>query len=149
MRILIKQTAVELLPVGEYPATIGNTESTEGLYGQQLKVSFKLAGPHQGKTLIAYCSPFFSPKSKLYRWVRAALGRDIPAGWDLESEKLLNRSVILVVIKKTGNDGSEFNRVDDVLPVRPTSPPAKAIDGGPSLTVTPMAAPLDGDDSPF
>lgn len=117
MGIKVKQTRIELLPEGAYEATIGDIEAAEGRYGPQLKFTFNLLEP-QGKTLSGWCSQSFNVKSKLYAWARAAFGgRDIPPGWDLDCDKLLDRRVLLVVGKEKGTDGTEFNKIKDLLPI--------------------------------
>ena len=150
MGFVIRQTLIELLPVGEYPAIISAVEPAEGQYGPQLKFTFSLTGRHQGKKLTGYCSQSFNIKSNLFKWTRAALGgRDIPPDWDLDIDQLLDKPVILVAIKKTGSDGTEFNKIDSLLPARPTSPAAQTRGAGPSSPATPVSGPPDEDDLPF
>jgi len=132
MGMVIKQTTAELLPVGEYPAVIAAIEPAEGTFGPQLKFTFELTGVHEGKMLMGWCSQSFNGKSKLFAWAKAAFARDIPLGWDLQVDTLLNRAVILAVTKKVGQDGSEYNRIDSVLPMRALAvkaPPPAAVEG--------------------
>ncbi|MBN1890347.1 MAG: hypothetical protein JW850_20300 [Thermoflexales bacterium] len=135
MGILIEQKQYVLLPTGEYNAVITDLEETSGEYGPQVKVKFTLTDPDQaGNELTAWASATFTPKSKLYGWTRAAFGADIPKTYNFNSDDLINRPVRLVVIRKTKDDGSEFNRVDGVLPAPVTAAPVPA---APAVTATP------------
>lgn len=164
MPIQIKQEIHELLPVGDYPATIVDIEATDGFYGQQLQFTYNIAdGQHAGAIVKAWCSAKFSTRSKLYGWTRAAFGgADIPADYTFNSDHLLNRRVVLTIIQQTKEDGTEFNRVQAVKPFRPAgngqapaaAAPAAQQPAGPPAA--PAALPFDGnrppaevDDIPF
>lgn len=111
----IKQTRFETIPMGEYPAVIRDIEPQEGQFGPQLKFTFELIeGEHQGTTLLAWTSQTFSPRSNLFKWTRAAFARDIPPTYDLDTSHLIGKKVRLAVLTKAKDDGSEFNKVDDV-----------------------------------
>ena len=111
----IKQTHYEVLPVGEYAATIGAAALEDGQFGTQVKFRFDVTQPgYEGRSVMGWASATFSPKSKLYQWTRAAFGRDIPEHYDLSLDHLLDRPVTLVLVTKTGDDGSEFNKIHDV-----------------------------------
>jgi hypothetical protein len=130
----IKQTNTEPLPVGEYPAKIGAVELSEGQYGQQARIRFDITAPGlENRSVTGWASATFSPKSKLYGWTRAAFGRDIPIGYDLNTDHLIDRPVTLVLVTKAGDDGSEFNKIHDVKAAkRSASQP---------VTLTPTPAP--------
>lgn len=113
----IKQTAsAASVPTGEYAAKFTEFEETEGQFGPQLKASLEIVGGEfAGQRLTTWASMTFSPKSKLYSWALAAFGKDIPANYDLNTDHLLNKTVIAVVVVKPGKDGTgEFSRVDNV-----------------------------------
>ena len=115
----IKQTKHEVVPTGEYPAQIASVLPAEGDYGPQLKLRFELLAPgYEGKFLVGWCSQSFSPKSKLWAWTRAALGREITESEDFDSEAIVGKVVRLVVVTKAG-DGGEYNRVAEVKAARP------------------------------
>jgi hypothetical protein len=125
----IQMTTNETIPVGEYLATIVSCETADGQFGPQLKFEFALkGGEYEGKQQPYWTSQSFNPKSKLFALARAANGgRDFPAGYTLDTDVLIGKTVTLVIIKKPSSDGlSEFNKVDSVLPVkvRPAAPVA-------------------------
>ena len=74
MSIKISQSIYELLPTGEYPAVIQDIELSDGKFGQQLRWKFALKGRYDGRILTGWTSPALSPNSKLFSWMRAALG---------------------------------------------------------------------------
>jgi hypothetical protein len=137
MGATIKQTHYEPLPVGEYPAKIGAVEVSDGQYGAQVKLRFDVtAAGFEDRSVTGWASATFSPKSKLYQWARAAFGRDIPSGYDLDIDHLLDRPVTLVLVTKTGDDGSEFNKIHDVK--------AAKRNGSQPVKLTPVPAPSVG-----
>jgi len=145
MGIRIKQMRYEPLPVGEYVAVIGEIKDEEGQYGPQLRFRFDLRAP-QGRSLVGWCSQTFSPRSKLYAWVRAAYGgRAIPPDWDFDSDALLGRTVRLVVITQVGEGGEEYNKISDVRPAWPWD-----VQAAPAEEPEPALPPLEeGDALPF
>lgn len=119
MGIYVEQTVYEVLPTGEYPASINQIEEVEGQFGDQLKFEFAIqGGEHDGTTLLGWASKKFSNKSKLYKWTKAAFGADIPPNYDFDSDDLLDRKIVLTVVVNTKDDGSEFNRIETVRPGR-------------------------------
>jgi len=130
--VKIKQTKYEAIPVGEYPAKIASVLPAEGDYGPQLKVRFELLSPGcEGKSLAGWCSQSFSPKSKLWGWTKAALGREIAEGEDFDSEAVVGKVVRLTVVTKAGDNG-EYNKIADVKPARPgdAAPVDTGVEGG-------------------
>lgn len=121
MGIQIQQTIFEVLEPGEYPAKVAGIEAVEGQFGPQLRWSFDLG---DGKKLSAWTSQTFSPKAKLYKWTASAFGGwDIPRGYVLDTDALLNRPVRLIVVVEAGRDGP-YSKVSDVLPPRRQQAPA-------------------------
>jgi len=118
----IEQTVYEVLPTGDYPASIGRIELEDGQYGQQLKFSFDLlVEEYADRTLLGWASAKFSTKSKLYGWTRAALGgQPIDPAYVLDTDDLIGKKVLLTVLVKQKDDGSgiEFNKIDSVRPYR-------------------------------
>lgn len=129
MGIQIKRTASEPLPEGMYEATFQELTEEEGKFGPQLKAKFQIEAPgYEGRTLTGWASRSFSPKSKLYGWVKAAVfgGRDIPETYQtFDSDHLIGRRVLLLVETAKGSDGETYNKITTVLPYRPAAP-AKA-----------------------
>jgi hypothetical protein len=120
MGIQVEQTVYEVLPTGEYLASVSEIEQEDGQFGQQLKFVFEVgSGDFEGVTLWGWTSMKFSNKSKLYKWTKAAFGgADVPQEYTFDSDDLLGRKVVLTVVVNTKDDGSEFNRVDAVKPYR-------------------------------
>jgi hypothetical protein len=119
MGIQVEQTVYEVLPTGEYVASIHQIEETEGQYGSQLKFEFVVeGGENDGTTLLGWASKKFSNKSKLYKWARAAFNADIPTDYTFDSDDLIGRKVVLTVVVDSKDDGTEFNRVDAVRPLK-------------------------------
>lgn len=115
MGFKIDQKVYELIPVGEYPAEIIQVDLETGQYGQQLKFSFSLDGKNQ--TLWGWASASFTTKSKLYAWTRAAFGgRPVPPNYNLDTDHLIGRKVLLTVIIARKDDGQEYNKISDVRP---------------------------------
>lgn len=113
MGIKIQQTVYETLEPGEYSAVVDAIEDVTGQFGPQLKWTFRLAG---GQPVVGWSSQTFSPKSKLYKWTCAALGRgDLPRDYAFDSDHVLGRLLRLILIVEAGKDG-DFNRISEVLP---------------------------------
>lgn len=123
MGIQVKRTANEPLPPGTYTAIFEELTQEEGKFGPQLKAKFLIEDENfAGKTLTSWASLTFSPKSKLFGWVKAAVfgGRDVPDSYqDFDSDHLIGRRVFLVVDTAKGSDGELYNKVTSVLPYRP------------------------------
>ena len=117
----IAKTEYKPVPTGEYPCTIENVEREDGDYGPQAKFTFALDNM-DGKTLHAWASAKYGSKTKLYSWVVAILGR-VPDEFD--ADELIGQPCTLVVVTKTKDDGTPFNRVDSILPARAADNAAK------------------------
>jgi len=153
MGITINRTETQPLPPGLYAATIESLEQAEGKFGPQIKAKFLIEEEgFEGKTLSSWASLTFSPKSKLYGWVRAAVfgGRDVPASYKVfDSDHLIGRRVFLSVTTEKGSDGEPYSKVRDLLPYR-TGQAAPVQDAQPRATqppatVAPESSDLDWD----
>jgi len=115
MAITITAQGTEPLPTGEYPVELTAIELTTGQYGDQLRWTFHVLD--KGRNLVAYST--FSPSlaSKCMRWAGALLGRPIQANEQVDFEALVGKTAVAVVVKKRKDDGTEFNAVDDLLPI--------------------------------
>jgi hypothetical protein len=122
MSIRIPQTKYEPIPEGIYAATIQSiVQDDKSEFGSQLKFKFLLdpfEGYESGKELMAWASAKFSPKSKLYKWTQTLLGA-IPADYEFDSDDLLNKRVSLVVGHYV-KDGTEFDKIESIKPLRAT-----------------------------
>ena len=120
MGIKIEQTKFVVLPEGEYKLRIVEIAEAEGKFHDQLQVKLEVAnGPHAGATFYSWMNRVFSPKSKLYQWVEAALAVPVPPDYDLDTDDLLDREVTGYVIVKPLDGGGEVNRVERVRAARP------------------------------
>jgi len=119
MGIRIEQTKFVVLPEGEYKLRIVEIAEAEGKFHDQLQVKLEVAnGPHAGATFYSWMNRVFSPKSKLYQWVEAALAVPVPPDYDLDTDDLLDREVTGYVIVKPLDGGGEVNRVERVRAAR-------------------------------
>ena len=114
---VIPQTTFQVLESGEYQAFVNEVKAVDGQFGPQLRWSFSLTDVDDG-SVTAWTSQVFSPRSKLYSWVRACFeGKEIPAGWPLDTNKLPGRPVRLILTVEQGKDGP-YNKVSELLPPR-------------------------------
>ncbi len=119
MGIKIEQTKFVVLPEGEYRLRIMGIAEAEGKFHDQLQLKLEVAnGPHAGTTFYSWMNRVFSPKSKLYMWVEAALAVPVPPDYDLDTDDLLGREVTGYVIVKPLDGGGEVNRVERVRAAR-------------------------------
>ena len=120
MSIKIQQSTYEALEPGVYPGKITDIQEEDGAYGPQLKVYFLLdpfEGYEAGKQLYAWCSRKFSPKSKLYSWTQAILGRITP-DYVFDSDDILEKPVLVVIDNRFSADGSQlYDYVESLKPL--------------------------------
>ena len=120
----ITQTVYETVPSGQYLAKVVDVQAEEGNWGQYLRIVFELQdGQQAGVNVTGVASARFSSRSKLYKWAKAIFGKPIPKSYNLKTQDLLDRPCILS-LDVIEDDGSEFNRVEAVFPVK--REPAKA-----------------------
>ena len=118
MGIKIEQTTFDAVPTGEYKAVITAIEPAEGKFGPQLQIKSEINdGPYAGNTFLCWVSPKFSPKSRLYEWVEAALAMPVPKSYTFDSDHLIGREVIATLVVRELDGGGEVNRVDKVRKV--------------------------------
>jgi hypothetical protein len=122
---VLKVQTYETVDAGTYPARVADVVLDEnGQFGPQVKAVFELLDEEAaGKTLVGWASAKLSPKSKLYGWVSALLfrGKGIPEGYAVvDTDTLKGQECILVVGVEQKPDGSAYNKVKDVLPMKPT-----------------------------
>ena len=115
MAITITAQGTESLPTGEYRVELTAIELSTGQYGDQLRWTFRVL--EKGRTLVAYSSLSASLASKCMRWASVLLRRPIQAGEQVDFEALVGKTAIAVVVKKRKDDGTEFNAVEDLLPI--------------------------------
>jgi len=108
----IEKREYTVLDTGTYTATVASITATTGLYGEQLQWDFTL---EDGSSQRAWCSTSLTPKSKLSFWTKALLG-DVPD--TLDTDALIGLPCRLSIVAKTKEDGTEYNKVDQVLAPR-------------------------------
>jgi len=113
MGFKMQKRVYELLDMGTYPVTVKEVRKAEGDYGEQVVFTFRVDDSEA--ELCAWASATYSTKSKLGRWVVAILG-DMPD--QLDSEELVGKPCRITVLVKTKDDGTQFNKVDEVLPAK-------------------------------
>jgi hypothetical protein len=134
----IGQTSTEVLPTGDYIARIEEIEEDNGAYGPQVKFTFEIVEDKltssgesvKGKTLLGWASARFNRNTKLYKWTRAALGRDLAPDEPFDSDQVAGRNVTLAVVVQQRDDLSEYNKVTDVRPARNTNEAAPTASSG-------------------
>ena len=114
----IEKTEYVTLATGLYPATVESVTETEGKFGSQLEWDFQIDNSDVKRR--GWCSTVLSPKSKLTKWTRALLG-GVPNG--IETGDFIGRRCRLSILTKTGDDGTEYNRIDEVLPLQAAPAP--------------------------
>lgn len=118
MGIRIEQTVNEAVPTGEYRAIISEISPDEGKFGPQLRIKCEInAGPFAGTAFLSWVSVRFSPRSRLYEWVEAALASPVPRTYTFDSDHLLGREVLATLVVRALEGGGEVNRVDRVRAV--------------------------------
>lgn len=118
----IKQTFVQVYPVGEYVARIAAPTEKAGTFGPQLQIPFHLTQMEENASpVLGWCSQTFSNKSKLYAWTKAAFGGGpIPETYDFDSDDLINKLVLITLVIRTRDDGTQFNRIDSLRAIPAT-----------------------------
>lgn len=109
---VVQKTEFEVYDTGTYLATVASIRQVDGQFGPQFQWDFDVEpdGQIRGWTGIT-----MSSKSKFGQWVRGILG-EIPD--EVDTDKLVGLPCRLSVVIKTREDGTEFNRVDNVLAPR-------------------------------
>lgn len=118
----LKQTFVRTYPVGEYVARIGNITTKPGDFGPQFQLPFHLTQMDPDSSpVLGWCSQTFSNKSKLYAWTKAAFGGgEIPREYNLDTDDLVNKLVLITLVIRTRDDGTQFNRIDSLRAIPET-----------------------------
>jgi hypothetical protein len=128
MGTVIPQTKYEVLEPGMYRAKVGAVTVEDGPFGKQVVAWFDLLDEGvTDRSVKAFAKPKLSGgkrPSKLYAWTSALLfgGKPLPEAYDLDTDALLGREA-LAVVEVTEKDGMSFNRVAQLLPVRPAKKP--------------------------
>jgi hypothetical protein len=119
MALTLTVQSNEPIPTGEYTVELTAIELVDTQYGKQLKWSFVV--PDHKRTLVAYSSFSASPKSKCIRWASALLNRTIAVGEQVDLQSLVGKTATASVVRKRKDDGTEYNSIEDLFPVRTTN----------------------------
>ena len=114
----VKIEAFETYPAGVYPVTVREIVlDADSPYGAQFRFKFELGGALNGKTLTGWCKQSGSVKSKFYEWYGALTGATPKPGEEVDTDLLIGRMAQAVIKIKTGEDGTQKNTLDSLLPV--------------------------------
>jgi len=106
----------EPIPTGEYTVELTAIELVDTQFGKQLKWTFVV--PDHKRTLVSFSSFTGSPKSKCIRWASALLNRTIAVGEEVDFSTLVGKTATASVVRKRKDDGTEYNAIDDLLPLK-------------------------------
>lgn len=118
---VIEQTVYEALEPGVYRAQLTAAAFEDGQYGEQLALRWDFTEPgFEGRSIRMWANPKLTggkKPSKLYTICSMLLfgGKQLPEGWTLDVDTLLDREARLVI--ETRQD-TGFNRIAQVLPIR-------------------------------
>ncbi len=124
MGTVIPQTNYEVLEPDMYRVQVGAVAVEDGTYGQQVSLRFDLLdAEYTDRFVKAWASAKLSGgkrPSKLYAWTSALLfgGKPLPEAYNLDTDALLGREA-LALVKVVEKDGMSYNRIEELLPVRP------------------------------
>ena len=109
-KINVKSEA--LAPAGQYQVNAYCvTEKTGGLYGPEVEIDLRVVkGPYAGRELKAWATIKNSPKSNLVKYC-AAFGLDTSPDSALDTDDLIGRTAIAIVVIGSRNDGTEYNKI--------------------------------------
>jgi hypothetical protein len=146
---IVEMKETELVPTGEYPVQITNTEEEEGQWGMQVKLTCEiLAGDYKGTQRFVWIKPSSSLKSKMAKWANAC-GLMLEEGVAFNTDWFQGRQCVAVIISQMKEDGvTEYNKITDLKPI----PPKKAKAGAATAqaggyTPPPQAITFDAPDN--
>lgn len=169
MGTVISQTKYEILEPGMYHVRVGAVAVEDGTYGQQAALRFDLLDEEvDGQSIAGRCIKAWAKAklsggkrpSKLYAWTSALLfaGKPLPEGYDLDTDALLGREA-LAVVDVEEKDGASYNRIAQLLPLRPARGQGSGVRGqeagvrrqgpGPAAEAAFAGGRMDDEDLPF
>ena len=113
----------KIIPSDVYDAVIESFTTQEGNFGEFVKVTFKInIGVYQGviKSLIASKKLQKTPKgpTKLLSLVETILGKQINPNDSFDLNSLVGKQVRIVLGAPINKDGTDYQKIDQVLPQR-------------------------------
>ncbi len=134
---------------GDYSAVITDIEDEDGQFGPQVRLQFVILDDDGDQTkdqIRGWASQKWGPKTKLYDWARAVLGKKCPGpGQPFDTDKLINRKCDIRVEEKAGPQGPRsfiagvfpfgtINRPevddDEPVPVKKAAKPTPVVESG-------------------
>ena len=115
---VIPKKTYETVEEGIYLAEITSCEQADGQFGAQVKIGFRLLDAEKETDLTGWCSANYTEKTKLFKWSRAALGSAFNPDADFKASALIGKRVMLNVSVRISANGNEFNKIEDVSPIR-------------------------------
>lgn len=114
-----------VLPVGDYGLEVLGVTHEQGQFGWQFKFEFVVTAPKKfaelEKRLVAWTNDSNTIKSKFIKWVSAIYNREIIDGEQIDTDKLIARRVIGVIITEDKDDGT-YNKIYALKPYGKQSP---------------------------
>ncbi len=132
MILTVTENTYELLEPDVYRVKLVEVQEIEGTYGMQVKLKLQVAEPDlEDVTVTAWANVSTAPQSKLVRWLGAFNGRPFSAGQKINVDALIGKTAKAVLDVKTSADGRQYNRVNDILPLRQKRQPEPEDEGDP------------------
>lgn len=117
MRLTITEHV--LLEPDAYRVKLVDVQTIEGRFGEQLRFTLEVIEPeHAGTRLTAWANVSTSINSKAVKWASVFNGAPFQQGDTIDFDALIGKEAKAVVEVKQAEDGREFNRVTDILPLR-------------------------------
>lgn len=120
MKVKIRENGWTLVPADVYSAKVEKIEELDLEYGPCAKFVFRITdGDYAGEMVDGLASlgkDGISPKSKLYTWILAITGQSLEEIEEFELDDLVGKPCRLNVTEKKKDDGTEYNRIEAVLP---------------------------------
>jgi len=119
-------TSTEPIPTGEYRVRVESVTEQKSKFDDTVQLVWKLRvlnSEFEGRELTAWTNATGSTKGKLAKWARAC-GFDVEPGEAIDTNDLVGRKAVAVVVLKRDDEGNTFNRVEDLLPSPTTFQPA-------------------------
>lgn len=113
---VVKIIENEALATGDYKICVVNTEMEDGQFGPQVKFTFDVKDSG-GRQLLGWASMTGSTNGKLFKWAKA-FGMDVEPGDALDTDDMIGKTAIASVVIKTKEDGTEFNKIDSIRPLK-------------------------------
>lgn len=113
----IEKREIVILDTGTYAATIKEIVPSEATFNNKTspRLTWKFV-LEDGTEKWGYTGVYLGgPKATLTKWVRSLLG-ELPD--ELDTDELIGKPCRLSIVATTKDDGTETNRVDNVLPPR-------------------------------